>query len=76
MPWYIRRAWLVQTVAEAGVECIVIDDAQDLNLAHLAFLKERDFQPCRPSRRAASRALPGHSTQREGDSTERTLRAA
>jgi len=40
MPWYIRRAWLVQTMAEAGVECIVIDDAQDLNLAHLAFLKE------------------------------------
>src|SRR5260370_33763444 len=40
MPWYIRRAWLVQTMAEAGVECLVIDDAQDLNLAHLAFLKE------------------------------------
>ena len=40
MPWYIRRAWLVQTVAEASVECIIIDDAQDLNLAHLAFLKE------------------------------------
>jgi AAA domain len=40
MPWYIRRAWLVQTMAQAGVECIVIDDAQDLNLAHLAFLKE------------------------------------
>src|SRR6266567_2013522 len=40
MPWYIRRAWLVQTMAEAGVECLIIDDAQDLNLAHLAFLKE------------------------------------
>ena len=40
MAWYARRAWLVQALAEAGVECIVIDDAQDLNLAHLAFLKE------------------------------------
>jgi hypothetical protein len=40
MPWYARRAWLVQAMAEAQVECIVIDDAQDLNLAHLAFLKE------------------------------------
>jgi hypothetical protein len=40
MAWYVRRAWLVQALAEAGVECIVIDDAQDLNLAHLAFLKE------------------------------------
>jgi hypothetical protein len=40
MPWYIRRAWLVQTMAQAGVECLIIDDAQDLNLAHLAFLKE------------------------------------
>ena len=40
MPWYVRRAWLVQAMAEAQVECIIIDDAQDLNLAHLAFLKE------------------------------------
>jgi hypothetical protein len=40
MPWYVRRAWLVQAMAEAGVECLIIDDAQDLNLAHLAFLKE------------------------------------
>src|SRR5450755_2147713 len=40
MPWYIRRAWLVQVMAEAGVECIIIDDSQDLNLRHLAFLKE------------------------------------
>ncbi len=40
MPWYVRRSWLVQAIADAQVECIVIDDAQDLNLAHLAFLKE------------------------------------
>jgi AAA domain len=40
MPWYARRAWLVQAMAKSQVECIVIDDAQDLNLAHLAFLKE------------------------------------
>ena len=40
MAWYVRRAWLVEALAEALVECIVIDDAQDLNLAHLAFLKE------------------------------------
>src|SRR6266568_763921 len=40
MPWYVRRSWLVQAMADAQVECIVIDDAQDLNLAHLAFLKE------------------------------------
>jgi hypothetical protein len=40
MAWYVRRAWLVQAMAEAGVECLIIDDAQDLDLAHLAFLKE------------------------------------
>ncbi len=40
MAWYVRRSWLVEALAEALVECIVIDDAQDLNLAHLAFLKE------------------------------------
>ena len=40
MPWYVRRAWLIQALADAHVECLIIDDAQDLNLAHLAFLKE------------------------------------
>ncbi len=40
MPWYMRRTWLVQAAATAQVECLVIDDAQDLTLAHLALLKE------------------------------------
>ncbi len=40
MPCYVRRAFLVQAMAEIQTECILIDDAQDLNLAHLAFLKE------------------------------------
>jgi hypothetical protein len=40
MAWYVRRTWLVQALAEASVECIIIDDAQDLDLPHLAFLKE------------------------------------
>jgi hypothetical protein len=40
MPWYMRRTWLVHAAASAQVECIVIDDAQDLTLAHLALLKE------------------------------------
>ena len=40
MPWVLRRSWLVQILASCGVECIVIDDAQDLKLTHLALLKE------------------------------------
>jgi hypothetical protein len=40
MPWYVRRAWVVEAAAKAEVECFIIDDAQDLNLAHLAYLKE------------------------------------
>jgi hypothetical protein len=40
MPWWQRRSWLVQILASTGVECIIIDDAQDLNLVHLALLKE------------------------------------
>src|SRR6266567_5195121 len=40
MSWQIRRSWLIQAMADGGTECIIIDDAQDLNLAHLAFLKE------------------------------------
>ena len=40
MPWYVRRAWVVEAAARAEVECLIIDDAQDLNLAHLAYLKE------------------------------------
>ncbi len=34
------RAWLVQEMARDGVECIIIDDAQELTLEHLALLKE------------------------------------
>jgi hypothetical protein len=40
MPWDVRRAWLVQAMAQATGEGRIIDDAQDLNLAQLAFLKE------------------------------------
>ncbi len=40
MPWHVRRTWLVQAMTAAQVECIIIDDAQDLTLAHLALLKE------------------------------------
>lgn len=40
MPWYVRRVWVVEAAARAEVECLIIDDAQDLNLTHLAFLKE------------------------------------
>lgn len=35
-----RRTWLVRMMAQTQVECLIIDDAQDLNLRHLAFLKE------------------------------------
>lgn len=35
-----RRIWLVKMMASMQVECLIIDDAQDLNLRHLAFLKE------------------------------------
>jgi hypothetical protein len=40
MSWSVRRSWLIQAMADVGTECLIIDDAQDLNLAHLAFLKE------------------------------------
>jgi hypothetical protein len=40
MPWQLRRTWLVQAMASAQVECLIIDDAQDLALSHLALLKE------------------------------------
>lgn len=40
MPWSRRRSWLVQAMASTQVECLIIDDAQDLALPHLAFIKE------------------------------------
>lgn len=40
MAWYVRRSWLIEAMADVQIECIIIDDAQDLHLAHLAFLKE------------------------------------
>jgi hypothetical protein len=40
MQWQVRRTWLVKVLAQAQVECLIIDDAQDLTLPHLALLKE------------------------------------
>lgn len=40
MPWSRMRVWLVSQLARAQVELIVIDDAHDLSIAHLKFLKE------------------------------------
>jgi len=40
LPWSQRRPWLVHMLARTGVELLIIDDAQDLSLAHLAYLKE------------------------------------
>ncbi len=40
MDWQVRRTWLVKVMAQALVECLIIDDAQDLTLPHLAFLTE------------------------------------
>lgn len=34
------RIWLVREMAEDGVECIIVDDAHELTLDHLALLKE------------------------------------
>jgi AAA domain len=40
MTGHALRLWLVQEMARDGVECIIIDDAQELTLPHLALLKE------------------------------------
>ena len=40
MTGYTRRAWLVGQVARAEVELLIIDDAHDLTLDHLAYVKE------------------------------------
>jgi len=40
LPWDQRRTWLVAQFARAEVALLVDDDAQDLSLAQLAYLKE------------------------------------
>jgi hypothetical protein len=40
MPWHQRRIWLADMMALAEVEEIIIDDAQDLTLEQLTYLKE------------------------------------
>lgn len=40
MSWDLRSPWLVDMIARVGVECLVVDDAQDLSLAQLAYIKE------------------------------------
>jgi hypothetical protein len=40
MSWSKLRTWLVHTMAAFQVECIIVDDAHDLNRFTLSFLKE------------------------------------
>ena len=40
MTWTARRARLVSDAAKVGLECLIIDDAHDLSLDHLTYLKE------------------------------------
>jgi hypothetical protein len=40
MPWKKLRLWLVKAMATFQVECIIVDDAHDLNRFTLSFLKE------------------------------------
>ena len=40
MSWSMRRIRLVQDMASFQVECIIVDDAHDLNRFTLSFLKE------------------------------------
>jgi hypothetical protein len=54
-----RRAWLVGQVARAEVELIVIDDAHDLTLDHLAYVKElTDNLAAPPYERRVGLCLP------------------
>jgi hypothetical protein len=54
-------------------ECIVIDDAQDLNLAHLAFLKELTDPSFCPTLPAAGQPVPGDCSQRRCHSSQGSL---
>src|SRR6266700_6166193 len=38
--WTERKYLLVELLGQYGVECLIIDDAHDLSLPHLIFLKE------------------------------------
>jgi len=40
MSWSRLRTWLVRAMASFQVECIIVDDAHDLNRLTLSFLKE------------------------------------
>jgi hypothetical protein len=40
MPASLLNPWLVRECARVGVEIIIVDDAQDLSLEHLIYLKE------------------------------------
>jgi len=58
MDWQLRRVWLARVMASTQVECLIIDDAQDLTLPHLAFLKElTDNLPAPPYQRQMGRCL-------------------
>src|SRR5258708_25616113 len=66
MPWYVRRAWLVQAMAEAGGEFILLSDPHALNLAHLAVLKQLAAKMVAPPVARQSQLLLGAATSGQG----------
>jgi DNA transposition AAA+ family ATPase len=46
--WSERKYGLMNQLVQFGVECVIIDDAHDLSLQHLSFLKELTDQGCLP----------------------------
>lgn len=46
--WSERKYRLMEVLVQFGVQCLIIDDAHDLSLQHLIFLKELTDQGCLP----------------------------
>ncbi|HEX6555958.1 MAG TPA: ATP-binding protein [Ktedonobacteraceae bacterium] len=46
--WRVRKGKLMGLLVEYGVQCLVFDDAHDLSIPHLTFIKELTDQGCLP----------------------------
>ena len=71
--WSERKYLLFELLVQYGVECLVIDDAHDLSMPHLIFLKELTDQLKLSSSSLCSGIVSGGSGTGSSDTSQRCV---
>src|SRR6266480_848800 len=73
--WSERKYLLFELLLQYGVECLVIDDAHDLSMPHLIFLRRADRSAPINLSALCSGIVPGGSGAGSTDAAQRCLRS-